>query len=357
MQVKTRPDGDPIPLHYEGPGLWSATGMRASDEWRIQLGEDALAEIGEAARESESRGIPLEALDRRSFPLPRMGPVLTGIRDELVHGRGFVLLRGLPVGDWPIERLARAFLGMGAWIGRPVSQNAAGHILGHVRDLGHDVDDPRVRTYQTTARQYFHADSCDIVGLLCLKGAREGGESAIASSVHVYNRLAAERPELARALSRPMAIDRRGEVPRGRNPWFTLAVFNHWAGLLSTYYARRYLESAQRFPEAPRLTEAQREGFDLLDAIVEEPEVQLRMELRPGDIQLLHNHTVLHDRMGFLDWPEPGRKRHLLRLWLCPPNGRPLHPAYADRWGSIEPGARGGIVVPGTRLNAPLEPV
>ena len=47
------------------------------------------------------------------------------------------------------------------------------------------------------------------------------------------------------------------------------------------------------------------------------------MELQPGDIQLVHNHTILHDRTAFEDYPEPERKRHLLRLWLAPPMRAP----------------------------------
>ncbi len=81
------------------------------------------------------------------------------------------------------------------------------------------------------------------------------------------------------------------------------------------------------------------------------------MDFEPGDIQLLHNHQILHDRTDFEDWPEPERKRHLLRLWLCPPDGRPMPEVFAQRWGSVEIGNRGGIRVAGATLHAPLEPV
>jgi hypothetical protein len=91
--------------------------------------------------------------------------------------------------------------------------------------------------------------------------------------------------------------------------------------------------------------------------VVEDPALVLNMAFEPGDIQLVHNHQVLHDRTEYEDWPEPSRKRHLLRLWLCPPDGRPLPPAFADRYGGVEIGDRGGIVLPGTQLVAPLEPV
>jgi hypothetical protein len=152
----------------------------------------------------------------------------------------------------------------------------------------------------------------------------------------------------------PFPTDRRGEVPAGHRPYFSIPAFNWHAGLLSTIYVRRYIESSQRFPDAPRLTAQHREAMDVFDAILEEPDLHLFMELQPGDVQLLHNHQILHDRTAFEDWPEPDRKRHLLRLWLCPPDGRPLPECFADRYGSVAVGDRGGIVVPGARLHVSL---
>jgi hypothetical protein len=139
------------------------------------------------------------------------------------------------------------------------------------------------------------------------------------------------------------------------DPWFAIPVFNWHAGALSTIYVRRYIESARRFPEVPRLTPRQVEALDALDTVVEDPALTLFMDFEPGDVQLLHNHQILHDRTEYEDWPEPERKRHLLRLWLCPPDGRPLPPCFAPRYGSVTIGDRGGIVVPGATLSAPLE--
>ena len=82
-----------------------------------------------------------------------------------------------------------------------------------------------------------------------------------------------------------------------------------------------------------------------------------RFQLAPGDIQLLHNHQILHARSAFTDWPEPERKRHLLRLWLSPANGRPLPQVFAERYGSTEPGHRGGIRCPGVTPYVPLDAI
>ena len=157
-----------------------------------------------------------------------------------------------------------------------------GHVLGHVRDLDYDTRDPNVRTYQTTERQYYHSDSCDIVGLMCLRPARRGGLSSIVSSVTLYNEMARRRPDLAAVLSEPVPFDRRGEVPAGEAPFFLNAVFNHHDGLVSSYVSRRYVESSQRHPDAPRLTPLHVEALDLLDALAEDPDLHLDMEFRAG---------------------------------------------------------------------------
>jgi hypothetical protein len=194
------------------------------------------------------------------------------------------------------------------------------------------------------------------VGLLCLKTAKAGGESYLASSMTVYNEVLARRPELMPALFEPFATDRRGEVPEGMQPWFDIPIFNRHAGHLSCIYVRQYIESAQRnFPEARRLTREQREAMDLVDELCNDPSIHLSMEFRPGDIQLLHNHQILHSRGDFENWPEPERHRHLLRLWLAPREARPLPEVFAPRYGSVVPAERGGIVVNGTTFKVPLE--
>jgi hypothetical protein len=268
-----------------------------------------------------------------------------------------VLIRGLPVEGKPIEDSAAAYWAIGTRFGNPRSQNAMGHLLGHVRDLGVATTDPNVRTYQTTERQHFHTDSCDIVGLLCLKTARQGGLSSIVSSMAMYNEMAKRRPDLLERLFQPFATDRRGEVPVGEKPWFDMPVYNDYQGYITAIYSGTYIISAQRFPEVPRLTPEDQEALELFDDLANDKELRLDMELRPGDMQFLHNHTCLHDRTAFVDWPEPERKRHLLRLWLAAPGARPLPEVFAPRYGSTTIGDRGGIICEKTRLHAPLEPV
>ena len=339
-----------------GPDAWRGADLRASDDWMERLDESDHAELEAACDAFMASGTPLAELTPALFPLERLAGRLEGIRHELLEGRGFVLLRGLPVERYSREQAATIYFGLGSYLGTPVSQNAKGHLLGHVTDLGRSTDDITARTYQTNERQYYHADSCDIVGLLCLQKAREGGASTIVSSVTLYNEVLARAPELAPVLFEPAYVDRRGEVPPGADPWYAVPVCNWTGGRLTSYYVRRYIDSAQRFDAVPRLSEQQIACYDLIDRIADEPDIHLSMAFEPGDMQFLHNHQIFHDRTAFVDFDEPERRRHLLRLWLCPPNGRELPAAYTQRWGSIEPGNRGGIRVAGASLKAPLDP-
>jgi len=95
--------------------------------------------------------------------------------------------------------------------------------------------------------------------------------------------------------------------------------------------------------------------MDLMDELLNDPQIHLSMAFRPGDMQFLHNHQILHSRNDFENWPQPERHRHLLRLRLAPAGARPLPAVFAPRYGSVTPGERGGIVVKGTTLKVPLE--
>ncbi len=353
-----------LPPEQTGPAAWIGPEIAARGDWIAPLSAADLAELDAAMRTVLAAGTPLGQLTAADFPLPTLGPRLAALRDELLHGRGFALLRGLPVDRYGAEERAAIFLGVGAHLGRARSQNAAGHVLGHVCDLGLSSTDPNVRIYQTHERQTFHTDSCDVVGLLCLREAKAGGDSLLVSALTVFNVLRRTRPDLLARLLAPMAHDRRGEVPAGQQPFFMIPVFSwlpeHGAagngGGLTVFYQRQYFDSAQRFAEAPRLTPLDVEALDAFDALCNDPALHMTMRLQPGDMQFVHNHVLLHDRTAFEDWPDRAQRRHLLRLWLACPGARVLPPAFAARYGSLDVGDRGGIVVPGTQLSVPLTP-
>jgi hypothetical protein len=167
------------------------------------------------------------------------------------------------------------------------------------------------------------------------------------------------RPDLVAELTRPVYRDRRGEVPEGGKEWYAVPVFNPMPdGGLITTYVRSAMRKAQRFDEVPRLTPEIEAACDLLDSLAEDPAIHLDMEFRPGDIQFLSNHWILHSRTAFEDFPEPEQRRHLYRLWLACEEGPPVPEAFTRDWqGATAKGRPAGIRVPGVTLNAPLDSV
>ena len=358
-----RPDLDALPPEQSGASAWRGPPLAMSDAWIVNLSPGNVDELARATHAVIARDLDPARLTALVFPLPTLAAELASLRDELLHRRGFALLRGLPIERFTRRQAATLFIGLGTHLGLARSQNAKGHLLGHVCDLGFASSDPNVRIYQTHERQTFHTDSCDVVGLLCLREARSGGDSMLVSAATIFNEMRARRPDLLARLLLPMAHDRRGEVPAGMQPWFELPVFS-WLreaengephGELTVFYQRQYIDSAQRFPDAPRLTHEDIEALDLFDALANDPQLHLTMRLAPGDIQFVHNHTLLHDRTAFVDWPQPERRRHLLRLWLSPAQGRELPAAFAQRYGTLLPGRRGGVPSADGTLRANIE--
>ncbi|MFK7966961.1 MAG: TauD/TfdA family dioxygenase [Burkholderiaceae bacterium] len=358
VQAGTQVTPSSLPPAVTSPAAWVGADIAKGEQWVAVLADAEIAEVEQAINSVLSSGTDLRTLNPERFPLPQLAKRLENLRHDLLHGLGFAVLRGLPVQRWNAEQSAAACLGLGAHIGLVRSQNGKGHLLGHVQDLGRDaVNDPTARIYQTTERQTFHTDSCDVVSLLCLKTAKRGGESALVSSMTVYNEMLARRPDLLAELFQPMHTDRRGEIPAGEKPWHEIPVFSWYEGALSALYARRYIDSARRFDEVPAFTPAQKEALDMFDSLAEDLDLGLRLSFEPGDMQWVHNHTMLHDRTAFEDWEDPADKRHLLRLWLAVPGARPLPAVYAQRFGSTTIGDRGGIELPGVEHQIPFAAV
>jgi hypothetical protein len=343
---------------FDNAQAWYGPDMATRDDWIHAFTTEDLADIDRAVRHAEATGHDIAALRAADFPLGEpMRALLERVRTDALHGRGFVLMRGIPVERYSLRQSAIAYWGIGSHLGEAVSQNGKGHVLGHVTNLGLDYADPEVRGYQTNARLNYHADSSDIVMLLCLRSGRSGGLSSIVSSTTLWNELVRRRPDHARTLLAPLCYTRWGEIPEGRKPWAEIAAFTPWGGRMIATYVRSAIAKSQLMPEVPRLSAAQIEAMDHLDALAADPALHLDMAFRPGDIQVLCNHSILHSRTAYEDWPEPERRRHLLRLWLACEDGPALPPFMTEDFQGVTSNGRpDGIRVPGVRLVAPLEP-
>lgn len=354
MSVQPAPESAIPPA--TGPSVWDGSVLAQASEWIYRLTERDIAELDHALERVERTEDDLRAITRASFHLPALSKTLDALQRDVIDGHGFVLIKGIPIEKYDTFEAAAVYWGIGRHFGTPVSQNAAGHLLGRVKDIGVARNDPRWRAYQTNEGLRYHTDSCDIVGLFCRRAAKSGGLSSIASSGAVHNAIRDSRPDLLEVLYQPFPISRVGEIPLGKKPWYMTPIFNQFGGHLTSIYPARDLRSAQALPGAPVLSDVQRDALECLDRFAED--LSLKMEIAPGDIQLLQNHTILHGRTAYDDFEDPDRRRHMLRLWLSAPNGRPLPPHFAERYGTVEQGAvRGGIICPETTLSTPLDVV
>lgn len=340
-----------------GPQAWLGADMAAAMDWIHPLSARAIDELDAALRSVQRRGLAWPKFGRDDFPLPTLARELSAVLDELENGRGFVLMRGIPVERYRDEELKTLSWGLGSHLGWPRYQNAMGELIGEVRDENRrygEVREPSMdptlgRSSRSKARSAgplrWHTDRCDVVSLLTIRKAKQGGLSKIVSAVSVSNAILARRPDLHELLCQDYWRSRQGEEAGGETKTFAMPIFCWHEGKFTTQYSRTFVEAAQKLPDVPRLTPAHDEALDLHAALCEE--LCFVMDFRPGDLQLLNNHVIYHGRTDYQDADGQDQDRLLLRLWLSPPNSRPLPPSYLPIWGTTAPGVpRGGIIQP-----------
>jgi hypothetical protein len=297
------------------PAAWRGAELALRDDWREQLTAADVAELDRALAAAKRTRKPMGALTKDDFPLPTLTGKIDRWRSEISQGRGFQVLRGVPVGRWSESDSEIFFWCFGQHLGIPGAQNPERDLLGHVRDTGESPE--KVRHYRTRVNINFHCDAADVVGLLCLNKAKRGGKSRIVSSVAVYNELLRQHPDLVDRLYEPFMMDTKGE---GGVEYLPVRPCCFDSGSLRTFYHTDYFRSAVGRNGEPLLTPEDRSLLDRYNAIADSPGMYLDMDLEPGDVQLLSNHSVMHARTDYEDHPEPERRRHLLRLWISLPS-------------------------------------
>jgi hypothetical protein len=306
---------DPI----DGPAAWKGPQLTEGNEWIYPLSGAETLEIEQLIATLRRSGKRREELSREDVQLDVLAPAVRTWREALAHGRGFVLVRGLPVERMSSEDATLAYWALGLHLGTPMPQNFQGELLTDVRDTGADPAAPSTRLYKTRAEQDFHTDAADIIGLLCLRTARRGGQSRIVSSITVVNEVRRRRPDLAAVLFRDFYWH-YFEPQMNAPVHFVRPICVERGGGLNTFFVPWYIRRAQDLPDVPPLSAEQEATVALLESTANDPALYLDMEFRPGDIQLLKNSVILHKRTAYDDWEEPERKRHLLRLWLAAPD-------------------------------------
>lgn len=342
--------------HVTSRASWNAAALERTDAWFHRLGAEAIADFEQAMRAAVASEKALFDFDVDDFPLADAGrAALDAVHDATQNGLGVMVLRGFPVAKYAPAHLRILFWGLGLHMGVPRPQGKQSQFMSDVTDAGGVYRSATGRGYNTNSKLDFHADNADVVGLMCVNAAKSGGESMIASSVFAHNVMLDERPDLVALLYEPFVFSRQGEEAPEEAPWYESPVFSVTDGCFACRHVRNHINGAQvKFPELPRLTPAQQEALDLFDAILARPDVRFSMQLEPGDMQFLNNHTMLHSRTSYEDWPEPERRRLLYRLWLAIPDAQPLAagllPTYKDVSNrAVRGGFRGVNITPATR--------
>ncbi|MFT3717522.1 TauD/TfdA family dioxygenase [Pseudorhodoferax sp.] len=325
-----------MPSHpMEGAEAWVGADLAQASDWLFHLDGAVVEELDRASRRLLDAGVDPLSIRREDFDVPSWREDLVRLRDVLENGRGVVKITGLPVQRFGMEQLKLLWLGIGALVGTVIPQNPYGDALENVMaEPNRKVGMPNVRAYTTDSRLRFHADDCDILGLLCVRPAKSGGENGIVSSMSVFNELLRTRPEVLPQLFRGYVCDLFGDERPGYGPVtdHPIPVFSWHAGRLSCRYSRNYINMAAK-RLGTTLGEEEVQAADAFEKASEDARLRYDLRLDAGDIMLLNNATVMHARTEYVDHDEPERRRHLLRLWLRADHGRPLAPDFENRYG------------------------
>jgi hypothetical protein len=307
------------PSPVSAPWVWSADELTAREDWIVRLSDDALDEIACALAGVKQRGLPLKEITARDFPLPSLASGLRTVKELLAKGPGVALLRGLPVDRYGREDIDLILWGLGTHVGQAVAQSYRGDVIGEVMDMSHTGDTRRA--YRSPLPLDLHSDSVDVAALLCVRRAKQGGMSLVASSFAIHNAILAERPDLMPVLYRGYHCMHSEAGSSGEAPItpHRVPVFGRVGDqLICNFHARPMARSLAQgaLGSDPRDWEA----LEVFRAVSERDAFVHRMMLEPGDLQLLNNRTVLHGRTEFEDYDGLDRKRLMLRLWLAMPD-------------------------------------
>ena len=350
-----------------GPFAWTGEELASNGRWIRAFTSDEIQRIDRALSAYRESGRHWQEAGRNTLPLVDFDALFDDIADELENGLGLFRLRGIPVERYDQEALKAFCLSFGEHLGIPVSQNLEGARINAIEDEGAKsneygiIDDreteggfrsSRARAFSSAALR-FHCDRCDVVSLLCVRQAKTGGHSKIASAVAIHNTMLERRPDLLEELFTDYPRSRFGEEVNDASVFYMLPVFTSKDGTFATHYSRTYVEAAQTNPAVPRLRPEQDEALDLLAEIAQE--LCYEMTLKPGDIQLLNNHVLYHARDPYEDDAASGQSRLFYRLWLAMPNSRELPESFEVLFGNTDPGTiRGGIWPPERAYRLPL---
>jgi hypothetical protein len=322
-----------------------------SERWIHRLSAADIDGLDHALKTTQARGhTGCETMTKEDFPLTKAtADMLDLVLDKIENDMGMFVLRGIPVGNYTKDEMRMMYWGIGLHMGTAVSQSGKGDFVGDVKNFGDSINSwtQTGRGYMSRKRLDFHSDSADVVSLIVLNTAKEGGLSKICSAIAVRNRIAATRPDLLEVLYEDFFWSWKGYQKEGERPWYHYPMYSEQDGRFSCRKILPHIYSGQDFPDVPRLTDKQKEALAYIDELTNDETLYFSMMFEQGDIQFLNNHITHHARSEFVDGDTMETRRHLLRLWLSPKNSRRLSPRLKDFYQDGSPGAvRGGFPCP-----------
>lgn len=311
------------------PVAWRGDELQKGDSWIYQLSDAQVKELEQLGTRFVEEDPDLRFVQKEEYPLVECADAVVEWGKTVDTGRGFVLVRGLRTHLYSDALSAAIYYILGLYMGEPIRQNELGDLIDSVYATStKTMDDPTAKSAKVRDELVYHSDSSDIVALMCLRPAMEGGASCLVSGAEIYNEVLRRRPDLAPLLFENYHWDWKRQDSNAPANTYTSPIIDLTDGVFSMYAGSLYILTAQEYPGVPPLSDEQRELLEMFEKIAYEEGMAIEMDFRPGDIQWLSNYAALHARTGFTDYPEPQRRRHLLRLWLSRKGERPEIPGF-----------------------------
>ena len=295
----------------------------APADWTVTLPEAAVAELLAVRDEIRRAPVPTFLLDPKDFSLDACRTAMDEVRRRTQDGPMFAVLDRLPLAEVTRDEAIQLYWLMSSLLARPVAQKITGQMFFDVTDTGAKLKPGSgIRPTVTNVDLRFHNDNSynqtppDYVCLLCLHPAKQGGVSQVMSVATVHEALQARHPELMPRLYRPFWYDRHAEHHAGEPTTYAAPIFERGAdGTIKARLALGEIHAGYEL-RGERLDNETAAALSAVQAVFDQPELHVELGFEPGQIQYVNNRATGHARTEFVDFPEPERKRHLVRLWL-----------------------------------------
>jgi len=119
-----------------GPAAWRGSDLKNDHSWALQLSPISIDCIDKALAVVKKSGLSFPGFEKEDFPIHDLSSELSQYAEEMENGKGFLLLKGLPIERYTVDDLKIIYYGLGLHMGTPVCQNLKGDLLGNVMNVG-----------------------------------------------------------------------------------------------------------------------------------------------------------------------------------------------------------------------------